>query len=226
MKVLFIVVLIVQLLLMNFFVASSSPLWGLDILMGLFNGRDWRQTGLFPRVSFCDLSTRDVGQPRHHTVQCVLMMNMVGGGECTMTLDRSDGVRRLQFAEKIYVFLWLWTYALLAVMCVNIVTWIYRTASMASKMRLVRDALRVCATVLPNILHAPALNALQLHRVRPSDSEIRAFILNFLKSDGVLVLRLIQSNAGYVHMADILYELYTNYSSSASFPGFSRRRIT
>jgi hypothetical protein len=50
----------------------------------------------------------------------------------------------------------------------------------------------------------------QLHQIHPPDSEIRAFIQKFLRLDGVLVLRLIDSNAGYVHMADILHELWKN----------------
>jgi hypothetical protein len=58
----------------------------------------------------------------------------------------------------------------------------------------------------------------QLHHLRPSDSEIRAFIQKFLKHDGVLVLRLIDSNAGYVHMADILYELWKNYGANKFQP--------
>ncbi|KAI6180529.1 Innexin family-containing protein [Aphelenchoides besseyi] len=168
MKVLFIVALFAQLIIMNFFVAQSNMFWGWNILQGLVNGQDWRTTGLFPRVTFCDLATRDVGQSRHHTVQCVLMINM--------------------FAEKIYVFLWLWTYAMLLLFGLNLTSWIYRSLSMGSKVRFVRDALR-------------------LHHQSPQESQIRDFIRDFLRLDGVLVLRLIDSNAGYVHMADILYEV-------------------
>jgi len=178
MKVLFILVLVGQLLIMNFFISSSSIFWGLDILTGLVNGQDWRTTGLFPRVTFCDLKTRDLGQAREHTVQCVLMINM--------------------FAEKIYVFLWLWTYALLFLTILNFCWWLYRSLSIASKVRMVRDALR-------------------LHHQKPSDSEIRAFIRKFLRLDGILVLRLIDSNAGYVHMADILNELWKNYGIRGEF---------
>lgn len=53
----------------------------------------------------------------------------------------------------------------------------------------------------------------QLHQIQPADSEIRGFIQKFLRLDGVLVLRLIDSNAGYVHMADILHELWKNYGT-------------
>uniref|UniRef100_A0A915E6T9 Innexin n=1 Tax=Ditylenchus dipsaci TaxID=166011 RepID=A0A915E6T9_9BILA len=135
-------------------------------------GMDWRTNGFFPRVTFCDLQTRDIGQSRQHTVQCVLMINM--------------------FAEKIYIFLWLWFFVFLFVAIFNFIFWIYRTMSMRSKVYLVMDALK-------------------LHNVHPTRSSVQNFISSFLKFDGVVVLRLIDSNAGYVQMADILYQLWTNF---------------
>ncbi|KAI6175585.1 Innexin family-containing protein [Aphelenchoides bicaudatus] len=161
MKVLFVVALIIQILIMNFFVASSTIFWGLDILMVyLHNFMSYQRTRL---AHYWTLSS------------CNILINM--------------------FAEKIYVFLWLWIYTLLIVMILNLFAWMYRTLSMGSKIRMVRDALR-------------------LHHTNPSDSEIRKFIEKFLRLDGVLVLRLIDSNAGYVHMADILYELWKNYGTN------------
>lgn len=51
----------------------------------------------------------------------------------------------------------------------------------------------------------------QLHNVHPSRSSVEKFINSFLKYDGVVVLRLINSNAGYVHMSDILHQLWANF---------------
>ncbi|CAD5208966.1 unnamed protein product [Bursaphelenchus xylophilus] len=183
MKILSIVALLGQLLMMNYFVAGNNFLWGYDVLSELVQGGDWRTTGAFPRVTFCDLRTRDLGQFREHTVQCVLMINM--------------------FAEKIYIFLWLWSLALLVVAILNLFAWLYRTLSMGSKVRMVKDALK-------------------LHHEKPSTANVEKFIQRFLKTDGMTVLRLIDSNAGYVNMADILCELWMNYGkkndSSAPSP--------
>ncbi|KAH7678423.1 hypothetical protein AAVH_41677 [Aphelenchoides avenae] len=65
---------------------------------------------------------------------------------------------------------------------------------MSSKVRLVTDALR-------------------LQNVRPSRADIENFVDQFLKKDGVVVLRLIDSNVGYVNMSDILYQLWNNFYS-------------
>ena len=41
---------------------------------------------------------------------------------------------------------------------------------------------------------------------------MRLFIQDFLKLDGVVVLRLIDSNAGYIHMAEVVHQLWLSYS--------------
>lgn len=53
----------------------------------------------------------------------------------------------------------------------------------------------------------------KLQNVRPSRADIENFVDQFLKKDGVVVLRLIDSNVGYVNMSDILYQLWNNFYS-------------
>ncbi|KAI1722115.1 innexin domain-containing protein [Ditylenchus destructor] len=172
MKLLLICVIVVQLVIMNYFVASADVVWGFTILWQLSQGLDWRSNGFFPRVTYCDLQTRDIGQIRQHTVQCVLMINM--------------------FAEKIFIFMWLWFFCFLVIAQLNLLFWLYRSLAMRSKVRMVVDALK-------------------LHNVHPNRATVENFIRSFLKYDGVVVLRLIDSNAGYVQMAEVLYQLWVNF---------------
>lgn len=51
MKVLLIGVLVFQLSLINYLVASDQLLWGFKILWNLIYGYDWRINGFFPRVN-------------------------------------------------------------------------------------------------------------------------------------------------------------------------------
>uniref|UniRef100_A0A914CVZ8 Innexin n=1 Tax=Acrobeloides nanus TaxID=290746 RepID=A0A914CVZ8_9BILA len=173
MKILFVVSILIQFGVIHYFVAASETFWGFSIIDDLMNGRDWRINGYFPRVTFCDLSTRDIGQNRPHTVQCVLMINM--------------------FIEKIYIFLWFWFFAFFIITLLNLIFWTYRCFSRRSRLVMVEDALA-------------------LHDTRAPKHQMNSFIDDYLKLDGVVMLRLIDSNAGYVHMADILKRLWNSHN--------------
>uniref|UniRef100_A0A915Q4Y9 Innexin n=1 Tax=Setaria digitata TaxID=48799 RepID=A0A915Q4Y9_9BILA len=60
----------------------------LKFMEEVLKGNDWKTSGVFPRVTFCDVSIAQIGQANTHTVQCVLMINMLN--------------------EKLYVALWFW----------------------------------------------------------------------------------------------------------------------
>ena len=60
----------------------------LQIVQSLFRGTTWETSGIFPRVTYCDIPIQSVGQPYTRTIQCVLPVNMIN--------------------EKIYIFLWIW----------------------------------------------------------------------------------------------------------------------
>lgn len=61
---------------------SGSPLFGFellrDVLLDATGGTEgtplWRQTGLFPRVTFCDFEVLRVGQPHKYTVHVCLSL--------------------------------------------------------------------------------------------------------------------------------------------------------
>uniref|UniRef100_A0A0M3IMM4 Innexin n=1 Tax=Ascaris lumbricoides TaxID=6252 RepID=A0A0M3IMM4_ASCLU len=96
----------------NFLETSEYPLFGGHVLYDLLmahnyraaiQGREWRDSGKFPRVTLCDFEIRVLGNVHRHTVQCVLVINM--------------------FTEKIFVFLWLWLLLLSFGTAINLVVW-------------------------------------------------------------------------------------------------------
>ncbi|KAI6174050.1 Innexin [Aphelenchoides besseyi] len=66
-----------QLFVMNKFVGNNQFNWAWKIVVSMLRDQDWHATGLFPRISFCDFEKNTLGNLQNHTVQCVLMINML-----------------------------------------------------------------------------------------------------------------------------------------------------
>ncbi|BHF68162.1 Structural component of the gap junctions [Sparganum proliferum] len=99
-----------QIYLMKSFTGFNSTLFGLQLLKDLTKGEDWDNSGHFPRVTYCNIKVRVMGQPRPATysIQCVLPIN--------------------NFVEKIYIFLWFWFVVLCCLTTLNTIQWTINTA--------------------------------------------------------------------------------------------------
>uniref|UniRef100_A0AC35FMH1 Innexin n=1 Tax=Panagrolaimus sp. PS1159 TaxID=55785 RepID=A0AC35FMH1_9BILA len=113
-----------QFLILNQFLSESYTFGGFGLLRDLLIEKDWKLTGHFPRVTFCDVSIRDDASDlsMNFTVQCVLPNNM--------------------FNEKIYIILWFWFAALTALNFINLFYWIYTSMYFAWKMHFIKAQLQ------------------------------------------------------------------------------------
>lgn len=107
-----------QFLLVKWVLGADTLFWGWTVASDLAAGREWPETGNFPRVTLCDFAVRVLGNLHRHSVQCVLMINM--------------------FNEKIFVFLWFWFAFIAAFSALNCLYWLCRTLAPGSGYRLVK----------------------------------------------------------------------------------------
>ncbi|CAI4229945.1 unnamed protein product [Auanema sp. JU1783] len=108
-KVLYLIQVAMQFIILNNFLSTSYTFWGFGILSDLMHGREWQESGHFPRVTMCDFEVRVLGAKHNHVVQCVLMINM--------------------FNEKVYLFLWFWLLGVAMYTACNLLYWVSQLLS-------------------------------------------------------------------------------------------------
>lgn len=95
-----------QLWLTNVFLGMRHGFWAAQLLFSTIAGQNWNTTGYFPRVTLCDFDVRVLGNSHHHTVQCLLVINVLN--------------------EKIYLILGVW-FCLLAFLNLANLLWCFLT---------------------------------------------------------------------------------------------------
>ncbi|KAL5107482.1 Innexin unc-9 [Taenia crassiceps] len=98
--------------------------------------------------------------------------------------------------EKLYIFLWFWTAIVAVCTAISIPLWILRLGREKSKIHFIKKFLR-----LQDIYTAEHKEIL------------RNFISDFLRHDGVFLLRMISMNAGDVVTADVVVEMWDIYKT-------------
>ncbi|PIC36151.1 hypothetical protein B9Z55_015253 [Caenorhabditis nigoni] len=125
---------ILQFMLLNSFLQTSDyPMFGAHVLYDLFMGREWRDSGKFPRVTLCDFEIRVLGNVHRHTVQCVLVINML--------------------TEKIFIFLWLWLTVLAIVTALNLLFWFIALVSNTCRENFVSKHLDIQSDRISRFVH-------------------------------------------------------------------------
>lgn len=120
-KLVYILNALLQIILMNKFLSQNENFfYGLEIFNSVMKGEgdmtSMSDSRVFPRVTVCDVRTREMGSDHLYTVQCVLAFNL--------------------FNEKIYSFLWFWIFIVIIPYTVmDFLTWIKRVVIFGTSYR-------------------------------------------------------------------------------------------
>jgi len=186
-KLLYVVNVILQLLFVNDFVGDGSLLWGINLCTGMFSGKQWIDTGYFPRYTFCDvplMKRRDLAVPDgrgYVRMQCVLMINVMN--------------------EKIFAFLWFWLVIVLVCNVSNVIEFIFCLSPYGRGRRL-------WSYMQSNSEEMKGLN--KHHRA--AFITLDNFVNQHLASDGLLLLRFIKQEAGDLVVRDLTQLLYDRFA--------------
>lgn len=108
-KFLYILNVILQIMFLQYFLSyhdANYLQYGINVLGALFSGFQLPESKLFPRITLCDFTIRELGEKHYYTVECILVINI--------------------FIEKMYFILWLWFWILLLITIIDFIRIIYR----------------------------------------------------------------------------------------------------
>uniref|UniRef100_A0A5S6QMQ5 Innexin n=1 Tax=Trichuris muris TaxID=70415 RepID=A0A5S6QMQ5_TRIMR len=200
-KFLYLVNVCGQFFLMNAFLSTSYSFWGLQIMADLANGREWPNSGHFPRVTLCDFDIRELGNIHRHTVQCVLMINM--------------------FNEKIYLFLWFWMFLVGAATAGNLLYWMFSSMSSGFRESLIQNHLRI-TTEFDDILSEKRLTQRFVqHALLPDGVLLLRFIQNHAgdMTTTEVVAKLFKDFVDRNHLSDATDPKKAHVRDSPSYSG-------
>ncbi|VDK89029.1 unnamed protein product [Onchocerca ochengi] len=175
-KLFYVINIIGQIYMLDHFFGGSYIQWGFQTLKDVIYGKEWMESSIFPRVIMCDFQVRRLGNVQRHTVQCVIMMNMIN--------------------EKFYLFLLFWFIFIGICTLINFVYYLFLMCLSRARERL----------VLWNInKHEWQLSGFH-------SGDMKRFVEDFLRPDGVLLLKFISEHVDARISRDIVNELIRIYA--------------
>lgn len=220
-KLLFVANAVLQLFALNFFLGQDFHLYGVHVIRALISGADWTASERFPRVTMCDLRIRRLGTVQRYTVQCVLPINL--------------------FNEKIFLLLWFWLAFVAAASTGSLILWFVRAIFEMDRVRYVKKHLLLmnriktrapdrngatCDVSGTSSAASSSNNIVSRHRqhryhqksassdessVEADRLRVKRFVREYLKADGVFILRLVSHNTNAVTVTELTCCLWDSY---------------
>lgn len=209
-KILYLANAVCQLYLMKYFLGYGEDMvaFGCNLAHSLYKGVEWQESLYFPRVSFCSLTVRHLGQRNNRYVGvCALAINMLN--------------------EKVYVFLWFWTLAVAIATAFSLFNWILRLLIRRRQAGVIKKYLKLAPVVKKDKKEgadgsSDGSSLYSSEVMDPSSSRtVNRFIKEFLRLDGVFIVQMLTLNAGDVITGEVIRLLWhswvTTYADRKNF---------
>ena len=180
-----------QFLLLNKFMGPDYSVYGFHVVRDLWNGNDFWESSRFPRITMCDFTIRTLGNNNQvNTIQCTLPINL--------------------FNEKIFIFLWFWLLLVASFSLYNFIVWFYFFTS-CSRIAFVKKYLRIDG----RLAFARLRENRSLLPIKSSTGSkeklLHVFVFNYLKHDGLFLLRNIKNNTNDLIIGDLISALWEQF---------------
>ncbi|ETN76869.1 innexin unc-7 family protein [Necator americanus] len=185
-KLLFLINVLVQMILLSRFLQTNSQgFYGYGILWDLVTGQGWTESPNFPVVTYCDMEIRILGNIQRHTVQCVLVINI--------------------FTEKVHNVLDILVITIRATEKVGSLATSEREIS-----RLLIKEQRTCVPIYKFIARRLELADISFKQ-RNFTLELDEFVRDYVKMDGVFVLRMITIHSGVLICTEVVDTMWDQF---------------
>ncbi len=180
-----------QFFLLNAFMGPDFNIYGFQVLRDLFKGKDFWESPRFPRVTMCDFTIRTLGENNHR--------NTI---QCTLPINL--------YNEKIFMFLWFWLVLVAFLTAYNFVVWLVNFTN-ASRTSFVRRYLHM----------NERFRSLTETEANVDTKGFDRFVRDYLKQDGVFLLRIIKKNTNDLVTGELICALWDKYRQ---YPKFMKDR--
>ena len=193
-KLLYVLNVCGQFFLLNTFMGPDYNIFGFQVIRDLMQGKNFWESPRFPRVTMCDFVIRTLGENNHrNTIQCTLPINL--------------------FNEKIFIFIWFWLFMVAAMSVYTLFTWLF-TFTSSSRLSFIKRYLKVNDR-LGYVSHHGSTTSSSSHLI---DGKILdAFLFEYLKHDGVFLLRIVKKNTNDIVTGELVCALWDHFKRYPRF---------
>lgn len=194
-KLLYLVNVCGQFFLLNAFMGPDFNIYGFQVIHDLIKGKDFWESPRFPRVTMCDFVIRTLGENNHrNTIQCTLPINL--------------------FNEKIFIFIWFWLCLVAAASAYSLLIWMC-TFTSQSRLAFIKRYLKVNDRLgyVSHHHHSSTSSSSTLIDGKILD----AFLFEYLKHDGVFLLRIVKKNTNDIVTGELVCALWDNFKRYPRF---------